>query len=980
MNLTTRFQNPVFNLFAVVTKPISNFISQLENRVYDNYLFSLGAGDQYQQQGLISNRLKHKQFEIDSPEYHKAVDTMIASNSAARDIVMVGIDEKSLTKLNSWPVRRDYYSRFLDKVLVQGKARGVTFDIVFAEQGDKDTLEGLEQLANRLQSPVKEEVITLKDRINYNLQLERSFSQYRSQVVGGFIVLEDDEAALKNFDEVYFPAAAWNYRTTLQMDGRIPKKKGGTYNYEGLRRSLQHNAYFNVAPDRDGIVRHVYLFNTIPVKYLHPDGSVSEDTNSLFASLGMETLNMQYERGLSAPSVTGKGAEIKIIIDSPQINATARKSLIAKARGIIKSLTTESATQTQLLDVIANRYHFEPPAHLIDIESHLTWAVAGDYSDMDQLIMGMQTMRKPLLELLLNEVSELDNQTKQTLLNANDAKPFESLKASLESLRENILTHLLSVYADQMWKPVLHELVLLHSFSTANYKEMEKEFINKIFESTGTFQEVFVEPNLERPDRRIHMEHTSRIGISFKSARQGYVYYSFVDVIENDEIDGMMLNFKTPKRPLEDVFKDRLVILGPTALGISDWRATPIAQITDGMEIHAHVIDNLRKGQQILRLDQAVIVELVILILLIILLPFVLTRLSALPGAFISLLLCASWFGWCYYSIEYHFYYYQVVPTTLYILSIYMYLTTYEYIKEEREKKKTRDAFQHYVNASVVDSVLADPDMLKLGGQKRDMTVLFSDVRGFTTISEKLDATTLVALMNDYLEEMTNLVLDSDGTLDKFIGDAVMAFWGAPLKQEDHAARATHTAIAMLKRMETLTEEIKVKYDVDVAIGIGLNTGPMVVGNMGSKQRFNYTVLGDAVNLGARLEGQTKGYGVYLILSESTYNLVKDWAAGRLLDLIAVKGKTLPVKIFEVVGLKKEMSAEELRGLEEFDAAVHTYYFGRRFKEGIQVFTDLKKYRKGKDKACDLYIERCEDFAENPPPENWDGSYVATSK
>ncbi|MCJ8345320.1 adenylate/guanylate cyclase domain-containing protein, partial [bacterium] len=262
----------------------------------------------------------------------------------------------------------------------------------------------------------------------------------------------------------------------------------------------------------------------------------------------------------------------------------------------------------------------------------------------------------------------------------------------------------------------------------------------------------------------------------------------------------------------------------------------------------------------------------------------------------------------------------------------------------------------------------------------RVMTVLFSDVRSFTTISEKLDPETLVAFMNEYLEEMTELVLQYDGTLDKFIGDAVMAFWGAPVTQENHAVLAVKTAIDMNNKLDIMRQGLMDKYDVDCRIGVGCNTGPMVVGNMGSKNRFNYTILGDAVNLGARLEGQTKNYGVELILSASTYELVKDFTATRFLDLIAVKGKTEPVKIYECYGYAKDQTAEFLAGMKEYEDAIFTYYLGRKFEEAIEIFEDLKKHRGGKDVACDLYIDRCKDFIENPPDESWNGVFVATSK
>jgi adenylate cyclase len=228
---------------------------------------------------------------------------------------------------------------------------------------------------------------------------------------------------------------------------------------------------------------------------------------------------------------------------------------------------------------------------------------------------------------------------------------------------------------------------------------------------------------------------------------------------------------------------------------------------------------------------------------------------------------------------------------------------TYRVLTEEKDKQFIKKRFANYVNASVVEELLKNPKALQLGGEKKYLTVLFSDVRGFTTISEKLgDPQLLVALLNDYLGAMTEIIFAYDGTLDKYVGDEIMAFWGAPVPQADHQLRACKTALDQMYYLNNvLNPRLRSEGRPELDIGIGINTGIMTVGNMGSKNRMDYTLMGDNVNLGARLEGTNKVYGSHIIISEFTYNDVKDQVIVRELDNIKVKGKTKPVRIYELI-------------------------------------------------------------------------------
>ncbi|MCX5852409.1 MAG: adenylate/guanylate cyclase domain-containing protein [Deltaproteobacteria bacterium] len=296
---------------------------------------------------------------------------------------------------------------------------------------------------------------------------------------------------------------------------------------------------------------------------------------------------------------------------------------------------------------------------------------------------------------------------------------------------------------------------------------------------------------------------------------------------------------------------------------------------------------------------------------------------------------------------------------------------------EEREKKKIRGAFQYYLTASVITEILKDPSKLKLGGDKKDLSVLFSDIRGFTSISEKMTPEELVHLLNEYLTAMTDVVFKYDGLLDKYMGDAIMAVFGAPLDQPDHPMRACTTALVMMEELRKLQKKWAGEGKPVLNIGVGVNTGDMVVGNMGSQMRFDYTVMGDSVNLGSRLEGINKEYGTNIVISEYTHERVKDELRCRELDSVRVKGKALPVKIYELLGRKEdgETAYEWVRIFEEG----LTHYKAKRWDEAIAGFKKVLAVKED-DHPSNLYIKRCGDLKENPPPGSWDGVYTMTKK
>jgi adenylate cyclase len=304
-------------------------------------------------------------------------------------------------------------------------------------------------------------------------------------------------------------------------------------------------------------------------------------------------------------------------------------------------------------------------------------------------------------------------------------------------------------------------------------------------------------------------------------------------------------------------------------------------------------------------------------------------------------------------------------------------LVFFGYVTADQEKRQVRAAFQHYLTRSVMEEMLKHPEKLKLGGDKRELTVLFSDIRGFTTISERLAPEELVRTLNEYLTPMTQVVFETEGTLDKYMGDALMAVWGAPLSQEDHALRACTAALRMLEELALLRKKWRAQGRPEIEIGIGINSGAMAVGNMGSDLRFDYTVMGDNVNLGSRLEGTNKEYGTRIIISQSTYSLVSGQVSARELGSVRVKGRTQPVVIYELRGLGAPSPAEA-RTVAAFEAGVHSYRSRlwdeaeAHFREVLATWAD--------DGPAGHYLDDIADRRARPPEAAWDGVYQMKTK
>jgi len=438
--------------------------------------------------------------------------------------------------------------------------------------------------------------------------------------------------------------------------------------------------------------------------------------------------------------------------------------------------------------------------------------------------------------------------------------------------------------------------------------------------------------------------------------------------------------------------KGKMVIVGTSAAGLLDIRSTPVDAIIPGVEVHAQLVESVLKGEYLKRPAHMIGAEVSLLffggLLMIWLVPVVgakwtLMLFTAIAGG-------AGASSWYYFTNDLILF--DVGFAIAAMLLLYTFLVYYGYTSEEKQRQQVRGAFSQYLSPALVEQLADDPTRLKLGGEMRDMTLLFCDVRGFTTISEAFgdDAEGLTALINTFLTPMTDEILSRQGTIDKYMGDCIMAFWNAPLDDLQHAKNGCISAMAMMHACISLNERLEVeakeagRKHVPIRVGIGLNSGECCVGNMGSSQRFDYSVLGDNVNLAARLEGQSKSYGVDIVIGENTEKDVRDLACLEL-DLLKVKGKTEAVRIFTLQGDDVMKQSDEFKALEKRHDEMMTAFRSQQWDEARAIIAECRDLSDKTPKAkmhgfYDIYLGRIEDYEANPPGEDWDGVFVATTK
>jgi adenylate cyclase len=467
---------------------------------------------------------------------------------------------------------------------------------------------------------------------------------------------------------------------------------------------------------------------------------------------------------------------------------------------------------------------------------------------------------------------------------------------------------------------------------------------------------------------RIPLDRSGNMILRYFGPRGTYKTYPIGTIINSQTRieDGL----EPQIRPAE--FAGKTVLVGTTAAGLYDIRSTPFGGVYPGMEILATALDNIAHRSFIREAPASVAW---IAALLLALLAGVGTSMLkkiwhlavlglALPAVAAAGSLLAARSGvWV-----------EFVAPAFAAVTTFIAASLLNYGIEGRQRRFIKSAFRYYLSPQVIDRVLDNPALLRLGGERREISAFFSDVAGFTSISEGLSPEELVGLLNAYLSDMTDIILDLGGTLDKYEGDAIIAFWNAPVDLPDHALRACRAALRCQKRLAERREEFRRRYGHEVRMRVGVNSGPAVVGNMGSERRFDYTAMGDTMNLASRLEGAGKLYGVSILASEETERQVREEILAREVDVIRVVGKKQPVRIFELIGEKDVVPAEDIEKAARFGRALETYRT-RGFAEAEAAFTSLAG-----DPVAALYAGRSRRAMASPPPVDWDGVHELDRK
>ncbi len=458
------------------------------------------------------------------------------------------------------------------------------------------------------------------------------------------------------------------------------------------------------------------------------------------------------------------------------------------------------------------------------------------------------------------------------------------------------------------------------------------------------------------------------------------VYKPFYEYIPYDYVLASKDLIEAGKEPplSKGMFKDKIVLISASAAGLTDQRSTPFSPVTPGIEIHANIIDNILSNKFLRPLDS--LYEKTYILFLALSIAVISCLAGPYTGFFVVLAALSSVTG-IHWKLFENGIVLTIVSPVVVMTATYIGTLLLKYILEHKEKNYIRSAFGHYIAPAVLEDILKSPEKLRLGGERRNMTVLFSDVEGFTTLSEQMQPEEVSSLLNEYLSSMAQCIIKTNGTLDKFIGDAVMAIWNAPVEQKGHAGLACETALLMMKELSLLKEKWGEEKKPQLNARIGINTGEMIVGNMGSEQIFDYTVLGPEVNAAARLEPLNRDFGTQIIVSQNTRfgadEAQPERFVFRRLARVVLKGKKEAVDVYELIGFKAEIDRARFKIIEKFEKGLELF-IESKFADAKKHFLELLEIDPD-DGPAKTYKSLCEQYEKNPPSD-FNGIYFQKTK
>ncbi len=920
------------------------------------------------------------------------------------DIAILAIDDRSLQQEGRWPWPRQKMAELVRRTTDAG-AKLIAFDMVFSEEDPNSSRPTLIEVRSKLQ---KKKIGS--DEINEVLE-EQISSADSDLILGNTVKNTPDKLVLGAIYET--PVNFSEHSPTSELCYNILTRYTGPDSY------WRNEEVLILAPVElklpDPLIKHVqkYLGDVLEqdvIKgWLADNQNAREQIQGLITLIG-DPLSTELIPVLLQYWLSGKLSDVElpepantmlaeglseIFILSRRASLTARIDT-AKANYCGRFFTTndELLSQAAFIKVNESAEGFE------DHELAKAWPdIQANASELKDLSLD-EYVQKIRQEATHSHVLATDLWRVNIPKIASNTKHTGFFNAFVDNDGVIRNSYLMARYGESYVPSLaLKSLAALtQKIPAVDWKFKQGKYINSMTKAASVRKERFPKKLWLRDDEEkevldLPIDSEGKVLINYAGAQQTFPHISAADILSDEDTVEVKIG-KLPKRVLkEDALKNKILLLGPTAMAVFDMRTTPFEENFPGVETHANVLSNLlieyqrKNGQpppgseKVPGFLRKIPSEGQYMPIALLILGAIVAFAISFFGSVAGLLFTTATLAAIYLVDRFVFFDRGLVISAMFpaalTLGQFVVLTFHKYFTEERNKRELKGVFEKYVSPSIVAEVLSHPENLELGGRKQDLTVMFSDVRGFTTISEKLDPRELSRLLSNYLTPMTQLVFKNKGTLDKYMGDAIMAFFGAPVKFPDHAKWGCRCALEMLVKLKELQELFKSQGLPEIDIGIGLNTGEVSVGNMGSDTVQSYTVMGDAVNLGSRLEGINKEYGTRIVISEFTQKALGPEFATRELDWVKVKGKLLPVKIFELVG-EGEIPEPTKLTLQAF-AEGFSFYHKQLWSEAISAFEKALSHTPN-DPPSELYLERCREYLVNPPPADWDGVFTMTTK